>query len=123
VGGLSPTARRLLVTNDVEIGLAPPWGTEYSAHTSTNGMAEHPAGSELPGRGQPVGRDALLWQLIESGLIEPDALGDQLAGYNLTAFAQRRLHLLWSINSDITSKSSKSSKSSNSEASAVGLAG
>jgi hypothetical protein len=45
----------------------------------------------------PVG-DALLWQLIEAGLIEPDPLGDQLAGWALTDFAQRRLHLLGAPN-------------------------
>jgi hypothetical protein len=46
-----------------------------------------------------MGRDALLWQLVELGLVEPDPLGDALAGWSLTDFAQRRLQVLWSINS------------------------
>ena len=105
------------MTKIVEIGPARPSATEYRAIALANGMAVHPAGSAFPDRRRHVGPDALLWQLVESGLIEPDALGDQLAGYSLTAFAQRRLHLLWSITSDVTSKYSSS------KASAVGLAG
>ena len=49
-------------------------------------------------RSMKMGRDALLWQLVELGLVEPDALGDTLAGWSLTDFAQRRLQVLWSIN-------------------------
>ena len=45
-----------------------------------------------------LGRDALLWQLVELGLVKPDPLGDALAGWNLTNFAQRRLQVLCSIN-------------------------
>jgi hypothetical protein len=45
-----------------------------------------------------MGRDALLWQLVELGLVEPDPLGDTLAGWSLTEFAQRRLQVLRSVN-------------------------
>jgi hypothetical protein len=45
-----------------------------------------------------MGRDALLWELLELGLVQQDPLGDALAGWSLTDFAQRRLQILWSIN-------------------------
>jgi len=61
----------------------------------------HPEEEELAVEGKRsmrMGRDALLWQLVELGLVEPDPLGDALAGWGLTEFAQRRLQVLWSIN-------------------------
>jgi hypothetical protein len=34
-----------------------------------------------------TGRDALLWELLELGLVQQDPLGDALAGWSLTDFA------------------------------------
>lgn len=105
------------MTKIVEIGKTRQLDADYRATASANGIAVHPAGSALLDRRRDVGPDVLLLQLVESGLIEPDALGDQLAGYRLTAFAQRRLYLLWSITSGVVSKCSGS------EEFAIGLAG
>jgi len=44
-----------------------------------------------------LGPDTLLWELLEQGLVEPDPLGDPLAGWTLTEFAQRRLELIRSL--------------------------
>ena len=44
-----------------------------------------------------LGPDTLLWELLEQGLVEPDPLGDPLAGWTLTEFAQRRLQLIRSL--------------------------
>jgi hypothetical protein len=82
------------VTKIVPVQPSIPLGTEQPASTSANGMADHPAGSGLRGPRRGLRHDDLLVELVESGLIAPDSLGDQLAGWTLTDFAQRRLCLL-----------------------------
>lgn len=82
------------MAKNVQVRQSVPLGTERPANTSANGMADHPAGSGLPGSWRGAGHDALLAELVEAGLIEPDSLGDQLAGWALTDFAQHRLYML-----------------------------
>lgn len=85
------------MTKIVQVQPSVPLGTERPANTAANGMADHPAGSGLPGPRLGGRHDALLTELIESGLIAPDSLGDQLAGWALTDFAQRRLCMLGTL--------------------------
>jgi hypothetical protein len=94
------------VTKKTHFGSSLLVGTEQPANTAANGMAAHPAGSGIPGPrpSETLGRDALLRQLIGSGLIQPDPLGDQLAGWTLTDFAQRCLHALGALNNGLPSR-------------------